>query len=130
MHHSPLPQSAGWHRPTPAAAIAPHRRDADAVSRPRQRRQAHALALLMAVSLMGGGAVMNLVDDPRPLDVQLSTALASAAQTLVDWQDQLSHGLQVSMLAVADGLDTPPAPAPAPMAESAASAPAAAPSDQ
>jgi hypothetical protein len=86
----------------------------------------------MAVSLMGGGAVMNLVDDPRPLDVQLSTALARAAQTLVDWQDQLSHGLQVSMLAVADGLDTPPAPAPAPapMAESAASAPAAAPSDQ
>lgn len=128
MHRSPLPHTAGWHRPTPEAAMAPHRRDADAVSRPRQRRQAHALALLMAVSFTGGVAVMNLVDDPRPLDVQLSTALARAAQTLVDWQDQLSHGLQVSMLAVADGQDTPPAPAV--LAESAASAPAATPSDQ
>lgn len=128
MHRSPLPHTAGWHRPTPAPVTPPHRRDADVVSRPRQRRQAHALALLMAVSLMGGVAVMNLVDDPRPLDVQLSTALAQAGRTLHDWQDQLSHGLQVSMLAVADGQDTPPAPAV--LADSAASAPAVAPSDQ
>lgn len=98
---------------------------ADAISPPRQRRQAHALALLAAVSLVGVSVVLNLVDDPRPLDVQLSSALGNAHHALNGWQDQLSRGLQVSMLAVADGREVP-APRRAALREVAASAPAAA----
>lgn len=104
----------------------------DAVSPSRQRRQAHALAMLVAVSLIGGSAVMNLIDDPRPLDVQLSGAFGRASQTLIEWQDQLSRGLHVSMLAVADGRELPAtdtastlvATTPATPGETAASAPA------
>lgn len=104
----------------------------DTVSPSRQRRQAHALAMLAAVTLIGGSAVLNLIDDPRPLDVQLSGAFSRASETLVDWQDQLSRGLQVSMLAVADGRELPAADGtttlladtPAAPTEASASAPA------
>jgi hypothetical protein len=107
----------------------------DTVSPSRQRRQAHALAMLAAVSLIGGSAVLNLIDDPRPLDVQLSGAFGRASQTLIEWQDQLSRGLHVSMLAVADGrelraadmastLVAPTPAAPATPGETSASAPA------
>lgn len=93
----------------------------DAVSPSRQHRQKHALALLVAVSALAAGATANLVDDPRPLDVQLSGALRDAGRTLTAWQGQLAHGLQVSMRAVADGRERPP-----PAREPAASNPAAA----
>ena len=103
---------------------------ADAISPSRQRRQAHALALLAAVSLIGGSAVLNLIDDPRPLDVQLSGAFSRASDTLTDWQDQLSHGLQVSMLAVADASELPAPEGPVAARAATASAPAAGPAVQ
>lgn len=103
---------------------ATHSPHADAISPSRQRRQAHALALLAAVTAVGAAVVLNLVDDPRPLDVQLSSALGDAHHALNGWQDQISRGLQVSMLAVADGRELPAPPA-APLRETAASAPGA-----
>lgn len=126
------PQANGWPTPQPAhtrprTTPPVARRDADVISPPRQRRQRHALALLAAVSALGAVAVMNLIDDPRPLDVQLSTALGNARQTLTVWQHQLSRGLQVSMLAVADGReladDDTEALAPAPPAAASSPAP-------
>lgn len=90
------PQVSGWQA-----------RGADTLSPSRQRRQAHAMALLLAVSLLGATAVLHLIDDPRPLDVQLSDALGRAGLALKDWQLQLSRGLQVSLLTVADASELP-----------------------
>lgn len=98
---------------------------ADAISPPPQRRRNHALALLAAVGVMGAVVARPLMDDPRPLEVQLSDALGDAGQALNGWQDQLSSGLQASMLAVAQGHDLPAA-SPTAGADDAASAPASA----
>ena len=69
-------------------------------------RHFHGLALVTAAAVLSAGVGLDLVDDPRPLDVQLSGALHQAGDTLNDWQGQLSRGLQVSLRAVADGQDT------------------------
>lgn len=112
-----FPQSThadGWHaqmpaRPLPDIPIVT--RDADALSPPVRSRRFHAAALLVTVAALGASAGLNMVDDPRPLDVQLSTALHRAGETLRGWQEQLSRGLQVSLRAVADGRDTATTPA-------------------
>jgi len=90
-----FPQAEGW-------------RDADDVSPPLRSRQLHALTLVAALAALGAAAGLNLIDDPRPLDVQLSASLSRAGETLKGWQGQLSRGLQVSLRAVADGHDHPP----------------------
>lgn len=110
-----FPQSThaeGWHaqmpaRPLPDIPIVT--RDADAVSPPVRSRRFHAVALLVAVAALGASAGLSMMDDPRPLDVQLSGAMHNAADTLRNWQGQLSRGLQVSLRAVADGRDAAPA---------------------
>lgn len=107
-----FPQSThaeGWHaqmpaRPLPDIPIVT--RDADALSPPLHSRRFHAVAVLVAVAALGASAGLDMVDDPRPLDVQLSSAMHKAANTLSDWQGQLSRGLQVSLRAVADGRET------------------------
>jgi len=107
-----FPQSThaeGWHAQMPARPLSDIpivTRDADAVSPPLHSRRFHAMALLVAVLALGASAGLDAVDDPRPLDVQLSAAMHNAANTLRDWQMQLSRGLQVSLRAVADGRDT------------------------
>jgi hypothetical protein len=90
-------------------------RDADALSPPAHSRRFHAVAILVAVAALGASAGLDMVDDPRPLDVQMSAAMHKAADTLRGWQEQLSRGLQVSLRAVADGRDAA-APASAPEA--------------
>ncbi|NCT82713.1 MAG: hypothetical protein GXC94_06190 [Comamonadaceae bacterium] len=94
----------------PSSLQAEDWRHADSVSPPQPGRQFQALAIV-ALAALGAGATLNLVDDPRPLDVQISTALRQAGETLQAWQGQLERGLQVSLRAVADGQEHPPATA-------------------
>ncbi|HEY8877322.1 MAG TPA: hypothetical protein VIN03_07145 [Roseateles sp.] len=107
-----FPQSThadGWHAQMPARSLPDIpivTRDADAVSPPLHSRRFHAMAMLVAVLALGASAGLDAVDDPRPLDVQLSAAMHNAANKLREWQGQLSRGLQVSLRAVADGRDT------------------------
>jgi hypothetical protein len=75
----------------------------------RERRGFHVLAAVVAVGSLLASVGLNAVDDPRPLDVQLSTAMHNAGETLRAWQGQLSRGLQVSLRAVADGKELPAA---------------------
>ena len=102
----------------------------NATSPSLQGRRLHAATLLVAVTALGAIAGLNLIDDPRPLDVQLSTAMQRAGNTMGDWQDQLSRGLQVSLRAVADGRDKLvrpwrwPNPSRPPLTASSPSAPA------
>lgn len=105
----------------PPAEVAHH--GADSISPPPHGRHFHALVLVVAVGSLGASAGLNLVDDPRPLDVQLSTAMRDARDRLGDWQGQLSRGLQVSLRAVADGRELPPAEGTA-ITQAAASQPA------
>ena len=105
----------GWHaqmpqRPLPEVPMMS--RDADALSPPLHSRRFHAMAMLVAVAALGASAGLDFVDDPRPLDVQLSAAMHNAANTLRGWQEQLSRGLQVSLRAVADGREAEAASAP------------------
>ena len=120
----------GWHgQPSdycPMPDLTPAARNADVISPSRRRRQQHALALMVAAGTLATAAALALIDDPRPLDVQLSTALSDAGHTLNGWQQQLSRGLQVSLLAVADGQETAP-PAQATTALSPAATAASAP---
>lgn len=106
----------GWHAQMPARALPDIpivSRDADAESPPVHSRGFHALALVVALGALGASAGLDAVDDPRPLDVQLSAAMHKAATTVSDWQTQLSRGLQVSLRAVADGREAAtPASAP------------------
>lgn len=88
----------------------PHAAPADAVSPPLQHRRRHALVLVSLVAALGATAGLTFIDDPRPLDEQLSTAFGRATEALQGWQDQLTRGLQVSLRAVADGREQPPAP--------------------
>lgn len=99
-------------------------RDADAISPPVHSRQAHTVAIVVAIATLGATTGLDLMDDPRPLDVQLSASMRRAGETLDDWQAQLARGLQVSLRAVADGNERPPANS-ALLARAAASQPTA-----
>lgn len=94
----------------------PHAELADAVSPPLQQRRRHALMAVAVAAGLAAIAGLTLIDDPRPLDEQLSSAFGHANDTLQGWQDQLSRGLQVSLRAVADGREQA-APARAPGAD-------------
>lgn len=107
MQFPSSPNAEGWRARRPDLPRAP--RDADDVSPPLRSRQRHALAAV-ALGALGSGAGLSLLDDPRPLDVQLSSAMRQAGQTLKDWQGQLSRGLHESLRAVADGRDPPAKP--------------------
>lgn len=100
----------------------------DETPSPRASRRFHALVAVIAAGALAASAGLSAVDDPRPLDVQLSSAMHRAGDTLRDWQAQLSRGLQVSLRAVADGADGPapatPAREAAPATLVAAAAPA------
>jgi len=94
----------GWH------AHMPHLRmtlDSHDLRSPRERRRLHIAAAVIAAGALLASAGVAAVDDPRPLDQQLSGAMHRAGETLKAWQAQLSHGLQVSLRAVADGNDRP-----------------------
>ncbi|MCE4557261.1 hypothetical protein [Pelomonas cellulosilytica] len=94
----------GWH------AHMPHLRLFHAQGDVRSPRERHRLRLVLAVIAAGAllaSAGVAAIDDPRPLDQQLSLAMQDAGETLHGWQDQLSRGLQVSLRAVADGRETP-----------------------
>ena len=78
---------------------------------PRAGRRFNGLAAVVAVAALAAGVGLNAADDPRPLDLQLSSAMHQAGNVLHDWQALLSRGLQVSLRAVADGNDADPAPA-------------------
>lgn len=105
-------RAEGWRTQTPAQRLRPGRplvpRDADDVSPPLRSKQLHALTLVAALTALGAGTGLNLIDDPRPLDIQLSAAMRQAGETLKDWQGQLSRGLRVSLRAVADGHEVAP----------------------
>lgn len=106
-----VPQAASWQAPPPARRVADLpviTRDADAFSPPTQQRRLHAAALLVALAVLATNVGLGAIDDPRPLDDQLSAAMHRATDTLRRWQAQLSRGLQVSLRAVADGRDTQP----------------------
>jgi hypothetical protein len=98
----------GWHTHLHQLRMASHDDD---LRSSRERRGFHVLAAVVAVGSLLASAGLNAVDDPRPLDVQLSTAMHNAGETLKAWQGQLSRGLQVSLRAVADGKELPAAPA-------------------
>jgi hypothetical protein len=96
----------GWHTHLHQLRMASHDDD---LRSSRERRGFHVLAAVVAVGSLLASAGLNAVDDPRPLDVQLSTAMHNAGETLRAWQGQLSRGLQVSLRAVADGKELPAA---------------------
>jgi hypothetical protein len=101
-------RAEGWHAHLPHLRLFHARSD---VRSPRSLRGLHTAVAVFAVAALTASVGVAAVDDPRPLDVQLSAAMQRAGDTLKAWQDQLSHGLQVSLRAVADGRDTPPRPA-------------------
>jgi hypothetical protein len=80
---------------------------ADEAPTPRSHRRFHALAVIVAVSALVASAGLDAVDDPRPLDVQLTAAIHKAGDLLKQLQQWVSRGLQVSLRAVADGRDVP-----------------------
>jgi hypothetical protein len=104
-----FPQSLhaeGWHTHLHQLRMASH---GDDFRSSRERRGFHVLAAVVAIGGLLASAGLSAVDDPRPLDVQLSTAMHNAGETLKAWQGQLSRGLQVSLRAVADGKELPAA---------------------
>lgn len=98
----------GWHAHLPHLRLFHARGD---IRSPRSRRGLHIALTAFAAAALTASVGVAAVDDPRPLDEQLGAAMVRAGETLKAWQDQLSHGLQVSLRAVADGRDTPPHPA-------------------
>jgi len=75
-------------------------------------RERRGLNVLIGIAATGGllaSGALAMAEDPRALDVQLSSAMRETGTTLKGWERQLSRGLQVSLRAVADGRDTPPA---------------------
>ncbi|MDG0835690.1 hypothetical protein [Roseateles saccharophilus] len=64
-------------------------------------------ALVAAIATLVASTGLDVIDDPQPLDAQLSSALHKAGDTLALWQAQLSRGLQVTLRAVADGSSAP-----------------------
>lgn len=98
------PHSDGWHTHLHRFRWSPGGSD---LPTSRERR---GLQVLLGIALAGGlltSGALNIADDPRPLDVQASSAMRQAGDTLKQWQAQLSRGLQVSLRAVADGRDQP-----------------------
>lgn len=59
-----------------------------------------------AVGIVAFAALAALAD-PQPLDAQLTSAMNRSGDTLNQWHAQFSHGLKVSLRAVADGDDRP-----------------------
>ena len=98
----------GWHTHLHQFRMASHDDD---LRSSRERRGFHVLAAVVAIGGLLASAGLNVADDPRPLDVQLGTAMHQVGETLRAWQGQLSRGLQVSLRAVADGRDSQDAPA-------------------
>lgn len=96
----------GWHAHMPRLRMV---LDSDDLRSPRERRRFRIAAGVVTLGLLAASVGVAAVDDPRPLDVQLSSAMKRASDTLQHWQAQLSHGLQVSLRAVADGSDKPAA---------------------
>jgi len=105
----------GWHahmpdqRPLPPIPVVTHDRGDDEESGSHHHhRHLHVLGIgLVAVAALVASARLDVGRDPRSLDEQLSSAMHGASSTLQQWQRQLSHGLQVSLRAVADGNGTP-----------------------
>lgn len=89
-----------------------------------ERRGLNVLIGLAAVGGVITGAALVMAEDPRPLDMQLGSAMQQAASTLAAWEQQLSRGLQVSLRAVADGREAPAASQPAAIAAPSALKPA------
>ena len=81
----------------------------DGLPASRERRGLNVLIAIAAIGGLFASGALGMAEDPRPLDVQLSSAMREAGATLVRWERQLSRGLQVSLRAVADGRDTPAA---------------------
>lgn len=108
----------GWHAQMPAPHSLPEMplaspdSGADEAPSPRAHRRFHALAIVVAVTALVSSAGLDAVDDPRPLDVQLTAAMHKASDLLKQLQQWVSRGLQVSLRAVADGRDVPAAQAP------------------
>jgi phage tail protein X len=94
----------GWHAHLPHLRLFHARGD---VRSPRSHRGLHIAAAVLAVTALTASVGLAAVDDPRSLDVQLTSAMHNAGESLAQWQGQLSNGLQVSLRAVADGRDTP-----------------------
>ncbi|RZL36305.1 MAG: hypothetical protein EOP35_11270 [Rubrivivax sp.] len=107
MHFREYLQAKGWHARMPHPHMA---HDSGALRSQRSRRRLHITAALIAVATLAASAGVAAIDDPRPLDEQLSTAMDRAGETLHTWHAQLAHGLQVSLRAVADGNDRPALP--------------------
>ena len=104
-----FPKSAhaeGWHTHLHQLRLAAHD---DGLPSSRERRGMHVLTIVVLTGGLLASAGLTFVDDPRPLDVQLTSAMQTAGETLRQWQGQLSRGLQVSLRAVADGKDVPAA---------------------
>jgi hypothetical protein len=99
----------GWHAHIPHLRLF---RDSGDL-RPARRGKLPVMAAIVAVAALTASVGLAAVNDPRPLDQQLSSAMHRAGETLKDWQAQLSHGLKVSLRAVADGRDVPAAQPPA-----------------
>jgi len=101
----------GWHAQMPAPhslpemPLASHDAGADETPSPRARRRMHALAVSVAVGALVASAGLDAVDDPRPLDVQLTAAIHKAGDLLKQLQQMVSHGLQVSLGDLPDGHD-------------------------
>ena len=104
----------GWHTHLHQLRLAAHD---DGLPSSRERRGFHVLTVVVLAGGLLASAGLTFVDDPRPLDVQLTSAMHSAGETLRHWQGQLSRGLQVSLRAVADGKEVPPAVADATVAQ-------------
>ena len=101
--------AGGWHHHRmPLDGAYPSMSLPDDVSPAHPRWGAHVLIALVAVGGLVASAGLAAVDE-RPLDVQMRSAMDEAGDTLKQWQSQLSHGLQVSMRAVADGTEAAPA---------------------
>lgn len=96
----------GWHAHIPHLRL--FRDNGDLY--PRRRGRLPIVAAVIAVAALTASVGVAAIDDPRPLDLQLSSAMQRAGDTLRQWQDKLSHGLQVSLRAVADGRDVPDSP--------------------
>lgn len=77
----------------------------DSISPSPRQRQCRVLTLVIAAGALGASAGLAVIDDPRPLDLQLSTAMREARDTLGDWQAPLSQGVQVSLRAVGEACD-------------------------
>lgn len=96
----------GWHAHMPERSLPPMpmlTHDTDAPAAPGARRLQVFGVAAVALAALVANAALGMTDDPRPLDLQWSGAMRGAGELLNEWQGQLSHGLQVSLRAVADG---------------------------